>query len=461
MSPLAERDIRCLIHPFADPAEVAEQGAMVITHGEGAYVFDQIGRRYLEGMAGLWCASLGFSEERLIEAAHAQMRKLPAYHLFGGKTHGPAVMLAEKLLELAPVPMAKVLYANSGSEANDSAVKVARYFWAARGQPQKRKVIARVRGYHGVTMASASLTGLAHAHRDFGLPLQGFLHADCPHYYRYGLPGETEEAFATRMAEGLERLILREGAATIAAFIAEPVMGAGGVILPPTTYFEKIQRVLRAHDILFIADEVITGFARTGPMFGSQTYRLQPDMITLAKALSAGYAPIAAVLLNGAVAETVAAQASRHGTFAHGFTFAGHPVATAVALEALRIYEDDDICGHVGRMSAHFRSRIIDLALHPLVGHARAVGLVGAIELMADGRQKVPFPPAARMGARVAQRALERGVILRPLGDVISFCPPLIVDRAEIDLLFDAVAAALEDLMPADLVGDARLARAG
>jgi 4-aminobutyrate--pyruvate transaminase len=444
MPSLSERDVRSVIHPFTNLAELTASNAMVISHGEGPYVVDQAGRRYLEGMAGLWSAALGFDEHRLIDAASAQLRKLPTYHLFGGKTHAPAVELAETLLQIAPVPMARVLFTNSGSEANDTAVKLARYIWAARGQPNRRKIISRVRGYHGVTLATASLTGLSHAHRDFGLPLQGFLHADCPHYYRFGLPGETEQDFTERMANDLERLILREGPETIAAFIAEPVMGAGGVILPPAGYFERIQEVLRAYDVLFIADEVITGFGRTGRMFGSETFSLRPDMITVAKALSAGYAPIGAVLVDEAVAMSLVEQSRRHETFGHGFTCSGHPVSAAVALAAIRVYQDDDVVGHVRSVSGHFADRIGELAMHPLVGHGRAAGLVGAIELMADRRQKIPFDPSLKIGARVVERALEHGVILRPLGDVISFCPPLIVDEAQIDELFDGVAAALE-----------------
>jgi len=445
MSSLAERDARTLIHPFTS-LEASADRTMVISHGEGPYVIDDKGRRYLEGMAGLWCASLGFSEQRLIDAANAQMRKLPAYHLFGGKTHAPAVELAEALLGIAPVPMARVLFTSSGSEANDSAIKIARYVWAARGQPGRRKIISRVRGYHGVTLAAASLTGLAHAHRDFGLPLQDFLHAECPHYYRFGRPAESEQAFAERMALDLERLIQREGPETIAAFIAEPVMGAGGVILPPEGYFERVQAVLRAHGILFIADEVITGFGRTGQMFGSQTFALCPDMITVAKGLSAGYAPIGAVLVNPAIEEQLLAQSRKLGTFGHGFTYSGHPLSAAIALAALRVYQDDDIVAHVRGVAGRFADRIAELALHPMVGHARAVGLVGAIELMADRRRKVPFDPGAGLGARLVELALEHGVILRPLGDVVSFCPPLIVGAAEIDQLFDAVAAALQRL---------------
>jgi 4-aminobutyrate--pyruvate transaminase len=301
-----------------------------------------------------------------------------------------------------------------------------------------------VRAYHGVTLACASLTGLPHVHRDFGLPLPDTLHAGCPHHYRYALPGESEEAFAARLADELERLILREGPDTVGAFIAEPIMGAGGVVVPPATYFERIQAVLEKYDILLIADEVITGFGRTGEMFGCQRFDIRPDLFTIAKGLSAGYMPIGGVLISEPIYQAMLEQSRRIGTFGHGFTYSGHPVCAAVALRALEIYEEDDIYGHVSAMAAHFAARITELTTHPLVGHGRAVGLVGAIELMADPDQKTPFDPSLRVGARVAEWALEYGVSLRPLGDVISFCPPLIINRAETDFLFDAVTRALD-----------------
>ncbi|HZA65433.1 MAG TPA: aminotransferase [Geminicoccaceae bacterium] len=440
----AARDVRSLIHPFTDLAHHVEEGPLVLARGDRVYVLDEHGRRYLEGMAGLWCANLGFSEERLIEAAREQMMKLPTAHLFGGKSNGPAIALAERLLALAPVPMSKVLFTCSGSEANDTALKLVRYYHHAIGRPAKCKVISRARAYHGATLACASLTGLPHVHRDFGLPLPEMLHTACPHFYRYGNSGETEEAFAGRLAAELERVILREGPDTVGAFIAEPIMGAGGVILPPSTYFEQIQPILARHDVLLIADEVITGFGRTGEMFGCQRFAIEPDLMTVAKGLSAGYMPIGAVLISEPIYQAMLEQSRKIGTFGHGFTYSGHPVCAAVALRALEIYQEDDILGHVSAIEAHFAERVAGLAQHPLVGHSRAVGLVGAIELMADPEQKTPFDPTLKVGAQVAEWALEHGVMLRPLGDVISFCPPLIINRAEIDFLFDAVTRALE-----------------
>jgi len=440
----AARDVRSVIHPFTDLAHHIEEGPLVLSRGDGVYVLDEHGRRYLEGMAGLWCANLGFSETRLVEAAREQMTRLPTYHLFGGKSHGPAIALAERLLAMAPAPMSKVLFTCSGSEANDTALKLVRYYHHAIGKPGKRKIISRVRAYHGVTVACASLTGLPHVHRDFGLPLPEILHAGCPHHYRHALPDETEEAFAVRLAAELERLIRREGPDTVGAFIAEPVMGAGGVIVPPATYFEQVQAVLQKYDVLLIADEVITGFGRTGAPFGCDRFGIEPDLITVAKGLSAGYMPIGGVLISDRVYQAMLEQSRKIGTFGHGFTYSGHPVCAAVALRALEIYQEDDIAGQVAAAAPHFAARIAEVATHPLVGHGRAIGLLGALELMADVEQKTPFDPALKVGAQVAEWALEYGVILRPLGDIISFCPPLIIDRAEIDFLFDAVTRALD-----------------
>ena len=450
---LAGRDVESLIHPFTNLAQHAIDGPLVIDRGEGVYVYDQRGNRYLEGLAGLWCTALGFGEKRLVDAAVAQLEKLPTYHLFGGKSHAPGIELAERLLRIAPVPMARAMFVGSGSEANDTALKLVRYYHHAHGRPEKRKIVARVRGYHGVTLACASMTGLPHLHRDFGLPLEGVLHAECPHYYRYGWPGETEEQFAMRLAGDLERLILREGPDTVGAFIAEPIMGAGGVIMPPAAYFELIQEVLEKYEVLLIADEVITAFGRTGKMFGCETYAIRPDIITVAKALSSGYQPIGAVLVSEAIHDAMLTQSRKIGTFGHGYTYGGHPVCAAVALRALEIYEQDDILGKVAEVAPYFAARLHALGSHPLVGQARAVGLIGALELMADPVQKVPFDARLTVGVRIVQECLRRGVILRPVGDTITFCPPLIIAKGEIDLLLDAVTEAL-DVVAGEL-GDA------
>ncbi len=439
------RDIAYYLHPYTNLSVHEKEGPLVITRGEGVYVYDDAGKRYIEGLGGLWCASLGFSEERLIDAAVKQMRKLPFYHAFGHKTSEVGIELAERLINMAPVPMSKVFFANSGSEANDSAVKLIWYYHNAIGKPEKKKIIARLRGYHGVTVAAASLTGLPNNHRDFDLPIARILHTECPHHYRYGKPGESEEAFATRMAEALEALILSEGPETVAAFFAEPVMGAGGVIVPPKTYFEKIQKVLKKYDVLFLADEVICGFGRTGNMFATTTYGLEPDMITVAKQLSAAYMPISALMVNEKIYRALVAESEKIGVFAHGFTYGGHPVPAAVALETLKIYEERRILEHVGRVAPRFQARLRALSGHPLVGEARGVGLIGGLELVKDKATREAFEPKDGVGILASKFAQAHGVITRGMGDTLGFCPPLIISEREIDAMFDAVAKALDE----------------
>ena len=443
----AAADTRCQLHPYTNLAQHEQAGPMVITRGEGVYVYDDHGRRYIEGLAGLFCASLGFSNARLADAAYRQMQQLPFYHSFGGKASEPSMRLAERLIAMAPVPMSKVFFANSGSEANDTAVKIAWYYNNALGRPQKKKIISRMRAYHGVTVASGSLTGLPNVHRDFDLPIRGVLHTDCPHHYRNALPGESLDGFATRCADSLEELILREGPDTVAAFIAEPIMVSGGVVIPPPGYFDKVQRVLARHDVLFIVDEVICGFGRTGHMFGTQAFDLKPDMISMAKQLSAGYMPISALMINDRIYAALSDQSRKIGTFGHGYTYSGHPVAAAVALEALAVYEEERIVDHVRRVTPRFQQRLADLAGHALVGEARGMGLVGAVELVADKATKLPFPVASAVAAHAGRCALTHGVITRALGDTVNMCPPLIINETQIDELFDGIGAALDDTL--------------
>ena len=447
-TPAARRDIAYHLHPSTNLRLVKEEGPLVIARGEGVYVYDDEGRRYLEGMSGLWCASLGFSERRLAEAAYRQMLELPFYHSFAGKVPAISTELAERLIRIAPAGMAKALFANSGSEANDTAVKLAWYINNGLGRPRKKKIIARERAYHGVTVATASLTGLAFAHTDFDLPVTRFLHVDAPYHYRGARPGESEEAFAARLAEQLEQTILREEPDTVAAFFAEPVMGAGGVIVPPATYFERIQPILRKYDVLFVVDEVICGFGRTGNMFGSETFDLTPDLMTVAKALSAGYLPISATLVSGAVYDVLLAQSDRLGIFGHGYTYSSHPVPAAVALETLKIYDERDILGHVRRVAPRMQSALRSFADHPLVGDARGLGLIGAAEIVRDKATKQSFDPKAGVAPYLVRRAQHHGVILRSMpGDIVAFCPPLVVSEAEIDAMFEGFARALDDAL--------------
>ncbi|NLD69283.1 MAG: aspartate aminotransferase family protein [Limnobacter sp.] len=445
-SELARQDIAAHLHPYTNLAAHAEVGPMVIRRGDGIFIEDDQGRRYLEAMAGLWCASLGFSNRRLAQAGAQALATLPNYHTFNHRSNPATIELAERLLAIAPVPMSKVFFANSGSEANDSAVKLVWYYHNAIGKPAKKKIIARRNAYHGVTVASASLGGLPANHRDFDLPIERILHVDCPHHYRYGEPGESEEAFATRLAEALERRILEEGPDTVAAFLAEPVMGAGGVIVPPAGYFEKVQAVLRKYEVLLIADEVICGFCRTGEMFGSTTFGLRPDVLTAAKALSSGYVPISALMLSEKLHAAIADNSGRIGTFGHGFTYSGHPVASAVALETLRIYEEERMLEHVQTIAPRFQQRLRRLGEHPLVGEARGVGLIGAVELSADKASRTAFDPAAKVGARVAQLALDEGLVVRAMGDTVAFCPPLIITAQQVDEMFDRFERTLQRL---------------
>lgn len=445
LSNAAMRDIETLVHPYTNLAVHRETGPLVLTRGKGVFVYDEHGKAYLEGMAGLWCAALGYGNEELAEVAAQQIRTLSFTHLFGGKSHDPAIELAEKLKEIAPSPMSKVFFTCSGSEANDTQVKLMWYVNNALGRPQKKKIIARLKGYHGVTIASASLTGLPNNHIDFDLPLPGILHAATPHHYRNALDGESEEEFATRLADELEALILKEGPDTVAAFIAEPAMGAGGVILPPATYFEKIQDVLRRHDVMLIADEVICGFGRTGKMWGSQTFGAQPNSLSCAKALTSAYFPLGAVMIDERIYEALVTESRKIGTFGHGFTYSGHPVGAAMALKTIEIYERERIVEKVAAKALHFQKRLKALADHPLVGEARGVGLLGALEMVADKPTKRSFEAKKMVGALCVKHCEKEGLILRNLpGDSIAVCPPLVISEVEIDLLFDRLTIALD-----------------
>lgn len=445
LSNTAVRDIETLIHPYTNLDVHRETGPVVLESGQGIYVTDSAGNRLIEGLSGLWCTALGYSNQELIDAATEQMQTLPYTHIFSGKSHDPAIELAEKLKEIAPCPISKVLFSNSGSEANDTQIKLIWYYNNATGRPEKKKIISRIRGYHGVTVASASLTGLPANHADFDLPIAGILHTDCPHHYRYAEPGETEEEFATRLADNLEKMILEEGPDTVAAFIAEPVMGAGGVIVPPATYFEKICAVLRKYDVVIIDDEVICGFGRTGELFGATALGMTPDTVSVAKALTSAYMPLSAVMVPEFMYEAMIDESKKIGTFGHGYTYAGHPVAAAVGLKALEIYERDDIPGRVKSMAPAFQQRLKALADHPLVGEARGMGLIGALELVADKATKRSFDVKAGVAARAVHNIQDEGLILRNIiSDTVALCPPLIIEEDEIHAMFDMAERGLD-----------------
>ncbi|MCJ2077039.1 aminotransferase [Methylobacterium sp. E-016] len=445
LSNLAVRDVETLIHPYTNLDAHRGAGPLVLERGEGVHVYDTEGRPYIEGMAGLWCTALGYSNGELVEAARAQMGKLPFTHLFSGRSHDPAIELAEVLKELMPVPTSKIFFTSSGSEANDTQVKLAWYLNNALGRPKKKKIIGRQRGYHGVTIATASMTGLPANHTDWDLPLPGFLHVGCPHVYRFAEPGETEAAFSQRLADELEATILREGPETVAAFVAEPVMGAGGAIVPPEGYFAAIQAVLARYDVRFIADEVICGFGRLGTWFGSEALGMRPDTLSFAKALTSGYVPLGGVSIDEPLYEAMREQSRKIGTFGHGTTYSGHPVACAVALKTIEIYKRERIVEGVAAKAPYFQARLSALAEHPIVGEARGLGLIGGLEIVADKASRRQYEPKAGVAARCVAFAQAEGLIVRFLmGDRIAVCPPLIITADEIDALFDRLTRALD-----------------
>jgi 4-aminobutyrate---pyruvate transaminase len=443
-----QSDLKHHLHPYTQLRQLEKDGPLVIVRGDGVQVFDENGKAYIEGMAGLWCASLGFSEKRLVDAATRQMSTLPYYHSFSGKVPGPVPALVEAMIKWAPVPMARILFANSGSESNDTAFKLVHYYNNAKGRPLKKKIIARNKGYHGVTAAAASMSGLATMHQHFDLPLPGIVRVSCPHLYQFGLPGETESQFVDRLAKELEDTILREGPETVAAFIAEPVQGAGGVIVPPPGYFAKVQAILKKYDILFLVDEVITGFGRLGKAFGTEVFDLKPDMITVAKMLTSAYVPMSALYMTDEIYQTIADTSAAVGVFGHGYTYSGHPLACAIALETLRIYEEDKVIEHVAKVGPRLQQGLQKLKAHPLVGDARGLGLIGAIELADDPAQRKPFDSKRGVGSYFIGRAQAHGLIVRVLaGDVIAFSPPLIISESEIDQLLERTNLALADTL--------------
>jgi 4-aminobutyrate--pyruvate transaminase len=440
----AARDIAYHVHAQTNLDAHLKTGPFIIAKGDGAGVIDDQGKRYIDAMAGLWSASLGFSEKRLAEAAYKQMLELPYSSTFAGRSCPILIELAERLMSIAPKSVSRALFCNSGSEAVDTAMKLVWYYQNGKGRPEKKKIIAREKAYHGSTIASASLTGLERMQREFDLPIARVVRAPCPHYWKFAGPGESEDAFVERMAIDLEAIILREGPETVGAFIAEPLQGAGGVIPPPAGYFKRVQAICKKYDILFIADEVICGFGRTGEMWGSETYDLAPDIVTCAKALSASYIPIAALMINERVFEAMVEQSRKITLFGHGFTYSGHPVAAAVAVETLKIYEERDIVAIAQGASPFLQKGLRAYADHPLVGEVRGVGMIAGVELVADRAAKKPFDATKGAGAIVQDEMKARGVLVRALGDVIAFCPPLVISDAEIKAITARFGEALD-----------------
>ena len=442
---LEARDAQSVIHGLTNLKRHLELGPTVIERGHGVWVVDNHGREYIEAMSGLWCIALGYGEKRLAAVAARQMEKLAYYPLTSHKSHPSAIELAEKLLAIAPAPMSRVWFANSGSEANDCAVRLAWYYWNALGKPGKRKLLAHQLAYHGNTIATASLSGVNYTHEGFNLPLPGFLHVACPHYYRGARSGESETAFTQRLLADIEARIVAEGADTIAAFFTEPIIAAGGVVVPPAGYFDGLQKLLGKYDILLACDEVVTGFARTGNMFGATTMNIVPDMLVCAKALSSAYIPISALLINDRVFQAIARQSDELGVFGLTMTYCGHPVATAVAREAIRIYEEEDFPARVRRLEAPFLGGLRELESHPLVGEVRGRGLLAGVELVRDKATREPFARTQKIGAICAGIAEKHGLIVRAIGDTLALCPPLVISETEIAELLRRLRTALDE----------------
>ena len=432
-----------VIYPTTNLAAIEQ---MSIVRGEGVYVYDKDGNRYLEGLAGLWCTSLGYGNEELIDAITSQLKTIAYTHTFGGKTHPMAMALADELAAILPIENASVFFGNSGSDANDTHIKLLRYYFSAIGKPEKRKIITRERAYHGVTVAAGALTSLPANLTHFDAPVDalGILRTDAPHYYRGRQPGETEPEFVDRITGNLERLILDEGPETIAAFLVEPITGASGVIVPPAGYYDKVQAILTRYDILFIADEVICGFGRTGNDFGSTTMGIKPDMMTMAKQLSSAYFPISASAIPGYMHEAMIAPSAKLGVFGHGYTYSGHPVACAAALKTLEIYERDDIFAKAALVGEYMQRRLREFNDHALVGEVRGKGLIAAIEMVTDKGTGEAFDGGA-VGAYAQKACQDNGLIVRAVaGSSIALCPPLVITEAHVDEIVESIGKALD-----------------
>lgn len=451
---LEEMDKQSLLHPYTSITDHLDRGPVIITKGHAARVTDSRGRDYIDSMGGLWCVNIGHGRQEMVDAITAQAQEIAYYHLFFSMANEPAIRLADKVLQLMPDHMSKVFFCNSGSEANDTQVKIAWYYNNLRGKPEKKKIIARKLGYHGVTAVAASMTGLPQLHKSFNLPLDGFLHVSAPHHYWNAANGETEREFSKRLAKELDSLIEHEDPTTIAAFIAEPVMGAGGVVPPPDGYFSEIQKVLKKHDILFIADEVICGFGRLGTMFGTNLYQLEPDMMTLAKGLTSAYVPMSAAVISEKVWDVLKSGSPETGPFAHGYTYGGHPLAAAAGLKTIEIMERENLVDHAHKVGAYLQRRLREtFSENPLVGEVRGVGLMAGVELVADKDKKIPFEPSVQIGPRVTQLLMEEGVIHRAINNTIAFSPPLVITETDIDEMLDRCQRGVKK-MADQLVGE-------
>ncbi|MDH0099458.1 aspartate aminotransferase family protein [Ectopseudomonas hydrolytica] len=426
--------------PFSDYRQLAEKGPRIITEAKGVHLWDSEGNKILDGMAGLWCVAVGYGREELVEAAATQMRQLPFYNTFFQTAHPPVLELAHAISQLAPAGMNHVFFTGSGSEGNDTMLRLVRHYWACKGKANKKIIIGRENGYHGSTVAGASLGGMKFMHEQGDLPIPGIAHIPQPYWFGEG-GDQSPEEFGIWAADQLEKKILELGEENVAAFIAEPIQGAGGVIIPPETYWPRIKEILARYDILFVADEVICGFGRTGEWFGSQYYDLKPDLMTIAKGLTSGYVPMGGLIVSDKVFEVIEA----HGDFNHGFTYSGHPVAAAVGLENLRLLREEGIVQRVKAETApYLQQRLRELAEHPLVGEVRGLGMLGAIELVQDKATRKRYPDTVAAGMVCRGHCFNNGLIMRAVGDTMIIAPPLVISRAEIDELVEKARKCLD-----------------
>ncbi len=436
-----ELDRQHHLEPFTDYKALHEQGARIITRADGIYVWDSEGERLLDGMAGLWCVNVGYGRRELAEVAHQQMLELPFYNTFFQTSHPPAIELASVLAEVTPAQFSRVFFCNSGSEANDTVVRMVRHYWAAAGEPQRQVIISRHNAYHGSTMAGASLGGMQPMHKQGGLPIPGIEHIEQPYWYKLGRDRSAAD-FGREAASWLEQRIEEVGAEHVAAFIGEPIQGAGGVIVPPETYWPEIQRICRKYGIVLVADEVICGFGRTGRWFGSETFGIEPDLMPIAKGLSSGYLPIGGVMVSDRIAEVLI---DKGGEFIHGFTYSGHPTACAVAAANIRIIRDEGLVDRVrDDIGPYFQARLRELADNPIVGEVRGIGLIAAIELVKDKATRELWDEEGKTGTRCRGHSLANGLIMRAVNDSMVLSPPLIISRGQVDELVDKVRAAVD-----------------
>jgi L-2,4-diaminobutyrate transaminase len=448
LSPAALRDQRSQFHPFTSITDLMAEGPTVMASGSGIRIRDLEGNEYIDGMAGLWCVNLGYGRREIVDAIGQQSERLSFFHTFNGMTSDVVAECAEALLARAPVPMSRVFFGASGSDANETQLKLVWYYNNLRGKPDKKKIISRWGAYHGSGVATASLTGLPGMHTLFDLPKGPILHVSAPNYYRSAPEGMSERDFSRQLARELAETIEREGGETIAAFFAEPVMGAGGLIPPPEGYFDEIVPILREHDILLVADEVVSGFGRLGTYWGSQACGIEPDLITSAKGVTSGYFPMSACFISPKVWDVIEGEAAKAGLFGHGYTYSAHPVGAAAALAALKLIDELNIVENVAQVGPYMLAALQDrLGQHAHVGDIRGKGLMIGIELVKDRGTKESFPMADRTGRQVLKAAAGRGLITRALGDTMVFAPPLIVGRGDVDEIVDRFGNSVEDVL--------------